>query len=189
MVVASLLSQAWHSQERDYLCNFIVFRAIHPILILPSYGELSTLLFAGKRAQLDSSGCRLKLKGDLETECSSNRWWQVGDSGGWRRARDSVTHGVAPRMLIAPRNPRRLYLDDSHTSRHTHTHTHADTYVRARAHSYRSRKYVDLLFVERPLIQTETFLPLVGHSFSMEIPVDLLLKKVSDTRCGLDILS
>lgn len=33
-----------------------------------------------------------------------------------------MTHGVTPRMLIAPRNPRRLYLDDSHTSRHIRTH-------------------------------------------------------------------
>lgn len=61
----------------------------YSIFILP----YDLLLFSGERTQLDSSEVRrrLKLKGDLETECSSNRWWQVGDSGGWRRARARAT--------------------------------------------------------------------------------------------------
>lgn len=169
--------------KSNYISTALSFFEQYPIFILPY--ELNSLFFSGERTQLDSSEVRrrLKLKGDLETECSSNRWWQVGDSGGWRCARDPVTHGVAPRMLIASRNPRRLYLDDSHTSRHTHSRTDA-CMLTARGNMW-------TYFLSNARSFRRISLPLAGPSlrFSMEIPVGLLLEKVSDTRCGLDILS
>lgn len=144
----------------------------YPILILPC-GELNSLFVSDKRAQLDSSGVRrrLKLKGDLETECSSNRWWpgRLGGMAARARARLGWLMGLLQECWSLLAIPRRLYLDDSRTSRHTNTHTR--TLLHARILTARGNMWTYFLSNARSFKRISLSLLLDRHSYSMEIPV------------------